>query len=388
VAVRKILDRYIFAELMAPFAISLSALCFVMLTKELLRLVELLVSKGVGIAAVIKVFLHLLPSFLVLTLPIAGIIASITAFGRLSFDKELVAMRASGLSLLRLSRPVLLFSCLVFGLTLALSQWGQPWTSVSLKKLATSLLRDKLTLALDRGVFNEPVPHMVIYVSDSQAGQFRRGIFIADDRNPADSRIIVAGDYTLLNDPGNSQIGLRLLNGTVHSRPNDLEQYHQVAFSAYDLKLSLDQSVYAAVDERPSRETVLAQLERSNWQDTGARRRLMESYKDLAFPTAALIFGILGVPIGIVSKRSGRIGGFAVGVVIVIAYYVLNVLCEFFVTTLVLPPFAGAWLPNIIFLLLTIILFYRTNKHDDTGALSILTGFLNIVRLLGRTPSR
>ena len=360
---RKILDRYIFAELMAPFFLSLSALCFVMLTKELLRLVELLVSKGVGLAAVLQVFLHLLPSFLVLTLPIAGIIASITAFGRLSYDKELLAMRAAGLSLLRLSRPVLLFSCLVFGLTLALSQWGQPWTSVSLKKLAINLLRDKLTLALDRGVFNEPVPHMVMYVSDSQAGSSRKGIFIADERNPAENKVIVANSYTLFNDPASNQMGLRLQNGSIHNRPHDYEQYQQISFSTYDLPIPLDQSVYAAVDERPSREAVLAQLERTNWQDAGALRRLMESYKDLAFPTAALIFGILGVPIGIVSKRSGRIGGFAVGVGIVIAYYVLNVLCEFFVTTLVLPPFAGAWLPNALFFAVTVALFIRMNRQ-------------------------
>jgi len=363
VMVRKILDRYIFAELLTPFLISLSALCFVMLTKELLRLVELLVSKGVGLGAVIKVFLHLLPSFLVLTLPIAGIIASITAFGRLSFDKELIAMRAAGLSLLRLSRPVLVFACLVFGFTLVLSQWGQPWTSVSIKKLAMNLLRDKLTLALDKGAFNEPVPHMVIYVSDSRRGPFPRAIFIADERSPADSRVIVANDYALLNDPDSNQAGLRLLNGTVHTRPHDLEQYHQITFATYDLKLNLDQSMYAAVDERPTRDAILSKLEQTNWQDTGARRQLMESYKDLAFPTAALILGLLGVPVGIVSKRSGRIGGFAVGVGIIIVYYVLNVLCEFFVTTLVLPPFAGAWLPNLLFLTATIVLFQRMNRQ-------------------------
>ena len=94
---RTLLDRYIFTELLSPFSVSLGALCFVMLTRELLRLVELLVSKGVGIVAVLQVFAHLMPSFLVLTLPIAGIIASITAFGRLSFDKELVAMQTAGL---------------------------------------------------------------------------------------------------------------------------------------------------------------------------------------------------------------------------------------------------------------------------------------------------
>src|SRR5215210_2521790 len=112
---RTLLDRYIFTELLSPFGLSLGALCFIMLTRELLRLVELLVSKGVGFWSVLKVFSILLPSFLVLTLPIAGIIASITAFGRLSFDKELVAMRAAGLSLVRLARPVVLFALLVFG---------------------------------------------------------------------------------------------------------------------------------------------------------------------------------------------------------------------------------------------------------------------------------
>jgi lipopolysaccharide export system permease protein len=358
---RKILDRYIFVELLPPFLISVGALCFVMLTKELLRLVELFVSKGIGLTAILKVFFHLLPSFLVLTLPIAGIIASITAFSRLSYDKELVAMRAAGLSLLRLSVPVMVFSCLVFGLTLTLSQWGQPWTSISLKKLALSLLRDQLTLALDKGVFNEPVPHMVIYVSDDPGEM--GSIFISDERNPGGNRIIVAAEYSLLNDPGSTQVGIRLLNGTIHSRPHEIDQYHQVIFSSYDLKLSLDPNLYAPAEERPSREAVIAELDRSNWQDAGALRRLMEYYKDLAFPTAALVFGMLGIPVGIVSKRSGRIGGFTAGVMIIIVYYVMNVLCEFLVTTRQLHPFAGAWLPNAVFFITTIVLFHRVSRR-------------------------
>lgn len=359
----KILDRYIFRELLTPFLISLGALSFIMLTKELLRLVELLVSKGVGFLAVLKVFLHLMPAFLVLTLPIAAIIASITAFSRLSYDKELVAMRATGLSLLRLSRPVLLFSCLVFGLTLVLSHWGQPWTSVSLKKLALGLLRDQLMLALDKGVFNEPVPSMMIYVPDSRNAGEARGIFISDQRNPGEARIIVAASYTMLNDPGNSLVGIRLLNGTIHSKPTEPDQYHQVSFSTYDLKLALDQSLYAATEERPSRDMLLERLNRSNWEDATALRGLMEHYKDLAFPTASLVFGMLGIPAGIISKRSGRVGGFAVGVMIVIVYYVLNVLSEFFVTTRVFHPFIGAWLPNMLFVAVTLLMFHHVNKR-------------------------
>jgi lipopolysaccharide export system permease protein len=98
-------------------------------------------------------------------------------------------------------------------------------------------------------------------------------------------------------------------------------------------------------------------------EDPTALRGLMEHYKDLAFPTASLVFAILGIPLGIVSKRSGRVGGFAVGVMVVIVYYVLNVLSEFFVTTRVFHPFIGAWLPNLLFVAVTLILFHHVNRR-------------------------
>jgi lipopolysaccharide export system permease protein len=359
---RRLLDRYIFTELLSPFTLSLGVLCFVMLTRELLRLVELLVSKGVGIWAVLKVFAHLLPSFLVLTLPIAGIIASITAFGRLSLDKELVAMRAAGLSLLRLARPVMLFALLVFGLTMWLAQWGQPWSSVNLKKVALNLLRDQLVLAMERGSFSEPVPKMTIYVSE-KGDESSGGIFISDERNAQDPRIIVAQGYNVLIDSSTDQVALRLREGVIHSKPDEIDQYQLASFSNYDLKLSLAQSGYTATEERPSYEQLLDRLNQSQWHDPWALRRLMEYYKDMAFPTASLILCMLGVPVGIVSKRSGRIGGFAVGVAVVVAYYVMNVACEFLVTATVISPFAGAWLPNIVFLIITLLWFSRMSKQ-------------------------
>jgi lipopolysaccharide export system permease protein len=359
---RTLLDRYIFTELLSPFCLSLSVLVFIMVTRESLRLVELLVSKGVGLWAVLKVFAHLLPSFLVLTLPIAGIIASITAFGRLSLDKELVAMRAAGLSLLRLAQPVMLFSLMVFGLTLWLAQWGQPWSSVNLKKVALHLLRDQLALALDRGSFAEPIPKMTIYVSE-KGDQTSGGIFISDERNPQDPRIIVAHAYHVLIDSSADLVALRLRDGVIHSRPDEIDQYQLASFSSYDLKLSLSQSGYAATEERPSYHQLVERLNETQWRDPSALRRMIEYYKDMAFPTASLILCMLGVPVGIVSKRSGRIGGFAVGVAVIIAYYVMNVGGEFLVTATVISPFVGAWLPNIVFLVITLLWFSRMSKQ-------------------------
>jgi lipopolysaccharide export system permease protein len=359
----KIFDRYIYRELMTPFIVSLGALCFIMFTKEMLRLVELLVSKGVGIMAVLNILAHLMPSFLVLTLPIACLISSITAFSRLSYDNEIIAMRAAGVSLLHLARPVLVFSFLVFLLTMYLSQWGQPWSNVSLKQLAISLIQDQLTLALDKGVFNEPTKGLIIYVPEPKAGNKAKGIFIADQRDPSKSLIVTANTFSMLQDPKHKQLGFRLFDGTIHAVSQSMTEHHQVTFGTYDLKMDFPSSFDVAYTERRGYDYLVDKLDKSGWRDKSSLRRLMEYYKDLGFPVATLILGMLGLPVGIVSKRSGGIGGFAVGILIMVGFFLLNVVGEFFVTTLILHPFAGAWFPNVILLLITIILFYRVSQH-------------------------
>ncbi len=358
-----ILDRYILKELFVPFSISLCILCFIVLTKEMLRLVELLVTNGVGLLAVFKIIGNLMPSFLVLTLPMACLISSITTFSRFSFDKELVAMRAAGLSLLRIAVPVLVFSFLVFLGTLFLSQWGQPWSSISLKKLAISLIQDQLHLALDRGAFNEPADDMMIFVPKPESGEKARGVFILDRRDPAQKIIITAQTFQMLENPQRKQFGIRLYEGEIHHVPKDDVQHHQVAFSTYDFKIHVSPAFNIATPKRPDYQHIMAELEKSGWRDTGMLRRLMEYYKDLGFPVATLILGVLGMPVGIVSKRSGRMRGFVLGIFIMVGYYLLNVLGEFSVTALFLHPFAGAWLPNALLLLIMCMLFYRASRR-------------------------
>ncbi len=358
-----ILDRYILKELFVPFSISLCILCFIVLTKEMLRLVELLVTNGVGLLAVFKIIVNLMPSFLVLTLPMACLISSITTFSRFSFDKELVAMQAAGLSLLRIAVPVFVFSFLVFLGTLFLSQWGQPWSSISLKKLAISLIQDQLHLALDRGVFNEPADDLMIFVPKPELGEKARGIFILDQRDPAKKVIVTAQTFQMLKNPQRKQFGIRLHEGKIHHISKDGDQHHLVAFSTYDLKMAPSPALNVEKPERPDYQHMMAELEKSDWRDTRMLRRLMEYYKDLGFPVATLILGVLGMPVGIVSKRTGRMRGFVLGIFIMVGYYLLNVLGEFSVTALFLHPFAGAWLPNILLLLMTWMLFYQASRR-------------------------
>ncbi len=358
-----ILDRYIFRELLSPFWVSLAVLCGLVWTKEMLRLVELLVGKGMGLLAVARIIIHLMPSFLVLTLPMACLIASIAAFSRLSRDSEIVAMRTAGLSLIRITAPVLVFSSFVFLGTLGLSQWGQPWSSLSLKKLAISLIQDQFQVALEHGAFQEPVDGMMMFVPEPEPGEPVRGIFISDRRDPDSPLIMTATSFQRLNDPSHRHFGIRLRNGAIHRTPADDAQYHHVSFTVYDIKMDLSSALNVTTPTRPDYQHILAALEQSGWQDNGMLRRLMEYYKDLAFPAATLILGILGVPVGILSKQSGHTGGFVLGLVIMVGYYLLNVLGEFGVTTRMFHPFAGAWFPNVCLLLLTGLLCHRASRR-------------------------
>ena len=281
-----ILDRYILKELFGPFFISLCILCFIVLTKEMLRLIELLVTNGVSLLAVFKIIVHLMPSFLVLTLPMACLISSITTFSRFSFDKELVAMRTAGLSLLRIAFPVFVFSFLVFLATLFLSQWGQPWSSISLKKLAISLIQNQLHLTLEQGAFNEPSDNLMIFVPKPEPGEKAKGIFILDQRDPAQEIIVTAQTFHMLNNPQRKQFGIRLYEGEIHHAPQEGTQHHRVAFSTYDLKMDLSPAITVEKPQRPDYQHIIDELEKSGWRDTGMLRRLMEYYKDLGFPIA------------------------------------------------------------------------------------------------------
>ena len=330
----------------------------------MLRLVDLVISRGISLASLGSIILHLLPSFLVLTLPIACLISTIAAFNRMSFDNEVIALRAAGVSFWRINLPVVAFASVVFGLTMVLSEWGQPWANVSLKTLALSVIEDEMTLGVDSGVFNEPIPGLMVYIPNSEQGVGikKRGVFISDQRNPDQPLIIVAQHFQMLKQNESRQIGIRLFDGAIHQIPQDASTFHRVTFGTYDFWMPSPFKSSKKKVTRKSYGELLEKLEASGGKDSGTLRRLMEYYKDTAFPVSTFILGLLGVPVGIVSKRSGKAGGFAIGVLVVIGFYMLNVLGEFLVTTQVASPMVGAWLPNVLLALITAWMMNQARK--------------------------
>jgi lipopolysaccharide export system permease protein len=158
-------------------------------------------------------------------------------------------------------------------------------------------------------------------------------------------------------------MGIRLFDGAIHQIPKDASAFHRVTFQTYDLWMPSPFKSAKAKVKRENYAELLERLETRGANDSSTLRRLIEYHKDTAFPVSTFVLGLLGVPIGIVSKRSGRAGGFAIGVLVVIGFYLLNVLGEFLVTTGGMAPVVGAWLPNVLLAVITAWMFNRARKQ-------------------------
>ena len=361
----KIIDRYILREIVTPFNLTLATLLLVLLTDQMLRLVELFINKGIPFLTVIRVFFWVLPPFLVIAIPAGVLIGVIIAFTRLSTDSEIIALQANGVSLYRLLWPAIVFSTVAFALTFSLSIWIQPWAGRSLKTLGLSLLKQQAAVALEPGMFNEPFGEMVVYVEEMPSPGHLKGILIYDLKNPNTPILTLAKDGILFNEPESNIIGFRLSNGTQYRFDRSKSDRQQLLrFGSYTFKLDLEKSLRRkgfSQDRLSPEELRTAMLEKP--EKAGTYRRLLGAYyKNYAFPFSCLIFGIIGVPIGSLVRRAGRLGGFAVGLFMSVIYYILIVVGDFFATSGVLPPLFSAWVPNLVMSVVTLILIIFMNK--------------------------
>lgn len=361
----RIIDRYIFRELLPPFYLSLTLFIFIFLTNQILRLMGLLINKGVGILTILRILIYITPSFLVLTLPMAALVSSIAAFNRLSQDREILAIRASGISPYRFFIPVTVFSLTIYLFTALLSLYAQPWSGRSLKNIAFNILKKEIAVGLEEGRFNDLISNMVIYIDRTPTPETMQGILISDMRDPNNQSLIVAREGDIMVEQESSRIEFILRNGSIHKSGKDGGIYQRVVFSTYRLKFDLTGELKKGKEiNGPSADEIRMRIAQSGGKDTKYLRLLEEYYKNISFPFASIIFGLLGVPLGIYSRYSGRLGGFTIGIAMILIYYILSIIADSLVSGRVLSPVMSAWLPNTLFGILAICLVIKTGRGE------------------------
>ena len=351
----KTIDRYIFKEIVVPFFLGLGVFTFVLLIARILKLVELVVNRGVPLWQMLKLFSYILPAFLEVTVPMALLLSILVGFGRLSSDSEIIAMKASGLSLYQMARPVLVFTLLVYSLSLALSLYVRPWGNRLLKAGLYQVAKTRASVGLREGVFNADFPGLVIYVNKIEPGGTRfGGVMISDTRKDSQHNTAFARVGILVNNEQHQTLTLRLLDGYIESASPSETTFHETEFAIYDINLDWGE---ALANLKPTgldpKEMTLSELRHTIATKNAAGKpsfvEQVELQRKFSIPFACLVFAALGMPLGIQSSRAVRSRGFSVSLALIFAYYIMLTLAENLGERGTIPPAIALWFPNVVF---------------------------------------
>ncbi|MGB8717887.1 MAG: LPS export ABC transporter permease LptF, partial [Desulfobacterales bacterium] len=360
------IHRYLFTELLPPFAINLAFFTFIFLTSRILDITNLVVNHGVGLLQVLLVIVYTIPYFMVFVIPMAVMMAVLLTFLRLSGDNEIMALKAGGVNVTALLPPVVVF-CLLGGLLTAfMSIYGQPWGRSSAKQLVVRIAASSIDIGLKERQFNDTFDGIVLYVSqvDTQTRTLR-DVFIENQQDDKLASTVVAPRGQLLRAADGLTWRLRLFDGTIHQV--DLQEFraNAIRFDTYDLTLSLAQMLEP--QKRPSkhrREMNLAELrqyirEHQAARDAGYFNALMRYHKMFSIPFACLVLGFLAMPLGMQAKRASKSYGLGLGLVFFMLYYLLLSAASVFGESGRLPPIAAVWMPNLVMAAVGVFLFVR-----------------------------
>lgn len=398
---RRIIYRYILKEISVTFFTGLLILTFVMFMQKLLRLIELVINKGINLAEVMKIFLYIIPSFLANTIPMALLLGIIMAFSRFSTDNEITALKASGIGVYQLLLPVLFFSSLAYIFTSVLMVYALPWGDKSLKNLLYSIAKTKVTIDLKERIFNKDFDGMVFYVENlSLKGKNMDGIFIFDKRNSQEPSTILAEKGLIITNSKEETITLRLLKGSIHQKGKKDSTYRRIDFDTYDLKLDFQRDLlrgkalsnkgYSNTLRYLKDEIKKAKAQILKAQDFLADKKILndlsrdlnrwriEFYKIFSVPFSCLIVAFLGVPLGMYSRQSSRWGGFIWSLIVFFVYYMLIAAGEIFGSEGIIPPLLALWIPNIIFAAIGLYLLVKTAKESPVKILLTLNHYLEL----------
>ncbi len=368
----RIIWRYILRETVVHTAIGLAAIALLLVVGNVLRFLEDMVGTGVGLGAVAQLMRIILPSYFSYAIPTALVFGILLTFGRMSLDGEIIALRASGISVRRLLPPVL-----ALGLGAALlSGWilaeAEPRSRASLKQLVREL--GKSVRLLEEGRFRRFNDEVVAYVhARGDESCPLRGVLLGEfsDRDRPlyiQARCGEVSDDT--TDPGT--LGIELREGTIHTSEAQGERYRRVAFES--MHLAIDISAQITRRSRAKDYTTLELLALEPRAAAGEavaisgaeplREIWIQLHRRVAFPLASVVLAIVAVPLGIRPLRSGRSAGALTAVGVVSAYWLLTSFGERAAEDGLLPPSIGAWLPSVIVLLIGLTLVRRSMRID------------------------
>ena len=364
----RILTRYILREVSAHALIGAGIFTFVLFTRDLGHILELVVRASAPLPSVAEIFFFTVPLALTYTIPMSVLLGILIGLSRLAADSEVTAMRASGMGVWTFLRILSIFVIAAWLLALTNGLYIAPRSQAALGRLEDRLKGSQVSFEVQPRVFYEGFPKYVLYVQDVKSAQGAavwKDVFMADISDASNPKITLAKEGIIVSE-GPDRLHLHLIDGSAHETdPKDPNHYQISTFQQTDIPIDLpsaeskaDQSVPAAVMDTGALRTKAAHSD-----PISAQWYLIEFHRRFALPTACLVLALVGIPLGLSSKKSGKSGGFVLTILLVFTYYVISLVGVSLARQGRVSAWFGAWMADFVFLALGLFLLLRSEKR-------------------------
>jgi lipopolysaccharide export system permease protein len=349
----RLLDKFIITEFYPTFVFGVMVFTVLLVAGDLLfDIADLLIQSRVPFSIVMRLFVYRLPGVIVLTLPMAALLATILSFGKLATQSELTALKASGISFYRILRPVLLASILIGGFALLLNETLVPLADraadnimrYEVARQKPSLLKEQMFLKEER----DGALSRVIYIGKlfPQEGNMD-DVLIQEFESGEITRIMTAknGDW--------KDGQWWLYNGQVFNVTKEGFVEPLFSFEKQQLSLPLSPSQVVASSQDPKKMSAFElynYIKLMNVQGSDVNSLWVLLHLRLAVPWASVVLALVGASVGAGTRRSGSGMGIGVSILLVFSYYVFMSFCRSLGQGGYIPPLLAAWIPNLIFL--------------------------------------
>ena len=350
----RIIDRYILRETLRMVFLGLLVFTFVLLIPPIMQVAPELMEKGVESWTIVQLMLMLLPQSLGLTIPIAVLIGLLMGFGRMSGDRETVALQACGVSIYRMLWPVLLLAVTATVATCYILVVALPRANQTYREIVYRVISTQGADEVKAQVFYEGFPGVVVYVRDVDVqGTGWSDVFLADFRDAENPQVILAEEGRVVLDSANRTVDIILTSATVHHVDRqDPATYNRNRSSSMVITLDPDAIFPVTVPLPGLTEMTISELQGQvatmREADASPHNPIMQIHQKFSLPVACLVFAIIGLTLGVTSRKDGKLASFALGIGVVFAYYIIMYSAEGMAKGALLSPHLAMWLPNII----------------------------------------
>ncbi len=367
----RILTRYILKEVVRHSLLGLLIFTFVIYIPYIGRLLEMAVRHDLTLPSLVFLFLAPLPGILVLTVPMSVLVGTLIGLSRMAADGEVIAVRAAGMSVGHFVRPVMIFALGGWGVTSLMSLFLAPQAGLKLNRMEAELKTSQVRYEIQPRVFIEQFPNLLIYLEDVSGSRYRwKGVFIVDSTQHDAPNVTLAESGMLVNDSGSRGFSLHLEHGTTHETdPRYSERYSVVSFSDTDIPIpgapsNASGPVRLAPNVQSLRQLIVAtQGLPSGLPGSGDRRAaLVELHYRFALPVASLVLALVGIPLGLVTRKGGKPVGVMLTLLAVFVYYIIMAFGLGLAKQGRLSPALGLWVANAVLALLGLLMMARLRR--------------------------